>query len=202
MNMHEPASRRCIRRRLNVLWSPAWVRTSLFGTRSLHMIPRMCRKLRMWNVLGLFSFFFFPCLEGPRLIATQEGGENTGTVYCHVGVGVEFSQLCNKHTWTHARTRTHTHTHTFSRFKSSPGGCFQVRDNLGYYTGQNPLCLEKFVGYSELRYNAAYSDAVFRPQLIHHFGYNKVIAYSEANSCNVFVCWTSCAADFLCCLHF
>ena len=77
------------------------------------MVPGMSEDLVVWNTVTphdtqdvlqaahvecVGPFFFFPCLEGPRLIATQEGGENTGTVYCHVGVGVEFSQLCNKHT--------------------------------------------------------------------------------------------------------
>ena len=54
----------------------------------LHVIPKMCCRLRMWNALSLF---WGP--EGPRFTALQECGKNTGTVHCHLGVGGEFAQL-------------------------------------------------------------------------------------------------------------
>ena len=48
---------------------------------------------------------------------------------------------------------------------------------------QNPLCHSKNVRYSEVRFNLI-SEAVFQPQLIHHFGYSKITTYSEANLCS------------------
>ena len=51
--------------------------------------------------------------------------------------------------------------------------------------GHNPsLCHQQFVGYSEVEYNVMpiKRKEFFRRKLVHHFGYSKVAAYSEANS--------------------
>ena len=78
-----------------MLWLLARVRTSVFGTRSLHMIHRICHRLRIWNALSLF----FPLAKSKRVRDSlpYRCGENTDTVYCHLGVGGEFAQLSNKH---------------------------------------------------------------------------------------------------------
>ena len=67
-----------------MLGFPARMRTSVFGTRSLHVIPTVPQAAHVKFVEPFIS------VEGPRLTAVQGSGENTGTVYCYLGVTKEL----------------------------------------------------------------------------------------------------------------
>ena len=71
---------------------PAQVKTSVFGTWSLHLTPRMHLRLRIGNELSRLSLLFFRSgVEGPTLTAIQKSGEDASTVYCHLGVDCELA---------------------------------------------------------------------------------------------------------------
>ena len=98
-------------------------------------------------------------------------------------------QACmNSLTGTNTPIYTITHTHTYQTDFFKGEGTFPNEGTIWGTIWDIPsLCHQKKksrIKRTRIQRNAAYSEAIFRPQLIHHFGYSKVAAYSGANLCS------------------
>ena len=114
------------------------------------MVSGMSEDLSVWDtvtphdVLEVSQATHVECVEPPpphqsrgsTAHSVEECGENTGSVYCRLGVGGEFAPRLYK--LTYARNHAHIHTYQTKSFLEE-GGRFQMGNDMEYQRGTSTV---------------------------------------------------------------